>query len=165
MFLEVRAAPATAEVVSKRPAAARTEQAVPEAAGDETPDSPTPGRREARTSPPAVRDVTHTASDTSAPAVPSSSEEGRIVNIDKDAVMSEANKAYDRGDFAEAQTIAEKVLKDDPKNVRMLRIMVSSACIEGDSVVAQTHYLKLPPPDREQMRTRCGRYGVSFNEQ
>jgi hypothetical protein len=43
--------------------------------------------------------------------------------------------------------------------------MVSSACILGDSVVAQKHYLSLPASDREQMRTRCGRYGISFNEQ
>jgi len=81
-----------------------------------------------------------------------------------DATMSEANKAYDRGDFDDAREIASRVLAQEPSNVRMLRIMVSASCIEGDSVEAQKHYLKLPAHDRAQMRTRCGRYGVSFDE-
>jgi hypothetical protein len=81
-----------------------------------------------------------------------------------DAVMSEANKAYDRGEFDEAKSIALKVLAKDPTSVRMMRIVVSSACIDGDSVEAQKHYLNLPAPDREQMKVRCGRYGISFNE-
>lgn len=81
-----------------------------------------------------------------------------------DATMSEANKAYDRGDFGEATEIAKKVLAEDPSNVRMLRIVVSASCIEGESVVAQQHYLKLPAADRQQMKVRCARYGVSFNE-
>ena len=79
-----------------------------------------------------------------------------------DAVMDEANKAYDRGDFEEAKTIAGRVLATFPTNVRMLRIMVSASCIEGDSAVAETHYLKLPPNDQAQMRVRCARYGVMF---
>ncbi|MDX2088007.1 MAG: hypothetical protein SFX73_09160 [Kofleriaceae bacterium] len=166
LFLEVRAAPATAaEVASKRPTAARTEQSIPEPPSEEKPEGTSSGRREARTVQAPVRDVTHASSDAPPPQVPSDPEEAKRVNVEKDAIMAEANKAYDRGDFAEAQAVAERVLKEDPTNVRMLRIMVSSACIEGDSVVAQTHYLKLPPTDREQMRTRCGRYGVSFNEQ
>ena len=78
--------------------------------------------------------------------------------------MSEANKAYDRGDFGEAKDIARKVLASDPGNVRMLRIVVSASCIEGESVEAQQAYLKLPTADREQMKVRCARYGVSFNE-
>ncbi len=81
-----------------------------------------------------------------------------------DAVMAEANKAYDRGDFDEAKSIALKVLGKDPTNVRMMRIVVSSACIDGDSVEAQKNYLNLPAQDREQMKVRCGRYGISFNE-
>lgn len=81
-----------------------------------------------------------------------------------DAIMSEANKAYDRGDYEEARVIAARVLAAEPANVRMLRIVVSSACIEGDSLDAQKHYLQLPAFDRAAMRTRCDRYGVSFTE-
>jgi hypothetical protein len=81
-----------------------------------------------------------------------------------DAVMSEANKAYDRGDFDDAKVFAQKVLAKTPGNVRMLRILVSASCIDGDSTEAQKRYLELPPPDRAQMRTRCDRYGVTFTE-
>jgi hypothetical protein len=81
-----------------------------------------------------------------------------------DAVMAEANKAYDRGDVDEARAIAQRVLKSWPGNVRMLRIVVSSSCIAGETAEAQAAYVQLPNPDREQMRTRCARYGVSFTE-
>jgi len=46
--------------------------------------------------------------------------------------------------------------------VRMLRIMVSASCIDGDAAVAQAHYGKLPASDQEQMKVRCARYGVTF---
>jgi len=81
-----------------------------------------------------------------------------------DAIMSEANKAYDRSEFDEARAIAQKVLKTEPGNTRMLRILVSSACIEGDGPEAQKSYVLLPPADREAMRTRCSKYGVTFTE-
>jgi hypothetical protein len=79
-------------------------------------------------------------------------------------IMAEANKAYDRQDFDEARAIATKVLQKDPTNTRMLRIMVSSHCIEGDSVAAQTYYEKLPEFDKQQMAKRCATYGVTFQQ-
>ncbi len=60
--------------------------------------------------------------------------------------------------------IALKVLAKEPANVRMLRIVVSSSCIEGSAADAQKHYLSLPVSDREQMKVRCERYGVTFND-
>ena len=57
-----------------------------------------------------------------------------------DAVMAEANRAYDQGDFDEAKQIAQKVLTKAPGNVRMLRIVVSSECIAGDATEAQKHF-------------------------
>lgn len=92
-------------------------------------------------------------------------EDATKANPKIDAVMAEANKAYDRSDFDEAKQIAQKVLATDPKNVRMLRVMVSASCIDGDTAVAQRHYLLLPEADRAQMRMRCERYGVGFKEQ
>jgi hypothetical protein len=76
--------------------------------------------------------------------------------------MDEANKAYDRGDFEDAKQVASRVLAKFPGNVRMLRIMVSASCIDGDVPVAQAHYGRLPPADQEQMKVRCARYGVAF---
>ncbi len=104
---------------------------------------------------------------TSAPTLTGSdpiAEELAKANPKLDAVMAEANKAYDHGDFDEAKGIALKVLAKDPSNVRMLRIAVSAACIDGDSNEAQRHYTMLPGPDREAMKIRCGRYGINFTD-
>ena len=79
-----------------------------------------------------------------------------------DTVMAEANRAYDRGDFDDAKQVAGRVLARDPSNVRMLRVMVSASCMDGDSAAAQQHFAKLPPTDQEQMRVRCARYGIAF---
>jgi hypothetical protein len=91
---------------------------------------------------------------------------GANIDIKKDELMATANKAYDHGDFDEAITIAKKVLSNDPTNVRMLRIMVSSSCILGDAPTAQKHYLLLSigSNDRADMKKRCDRYGVTFTE-
>jgi hypothetical protein len=85
-------------------------------------------------------------------------------DVKVDAIMARANAAYDKGDWDEAKTIAGKVLTKQPANNRMMRIMVSASCIDGDSVTAQQWYEKLPKGDRDQMKTRCDRYGISFKE-
>jgi hypothetical protein len=81
-----------------------------------------------------------------------------------DAIMDEANRAYDQGEFDEAKQVAQKVLAQTPGNVRMLRIVVSSECIAGDGAEAQKYFAQLPVADREQMRTRCDRYGVTLKD-
>jgi hypothetical protein len=81
-----------------------------------------------------------------------------------DSVMDEANRAYDRGEFDEAKSLATKALIKQPANARMLRILVSTACIEGDAAEAQRHYNQLPTSDRAQMKIRCERYGVTFTD-
>ncbi|MDB4963760.1 MAG: hypothetical protein JWP01_3759 [Myxococcales bacterium] len=158
LFFEVRAAPATTEV--PRPA----DKPVVVAAHPDEPDSPPPLPRDAA---PPVRDArpadASTASSTPPPTLDGPAPTG--TEIQKlDALMSEASKAYDGAYYDDAKTVAAKVLAIQPTNVRMLRIMVSASCIDGDSVEAQKHYLNLPVPDREQMKIRCARYGVSFNE-
>lgn len=78
--------------------------------------------------------------------------------------MTEANKAYDRGDLDEARQLAQKILMRQPGNERMLRIMVSSSCMDGDAADAQKYYNQLPPHDRSAMKTRCERYGITFTD-
>ena len=85
-------------------------------------------------------------------------------NPKMEAVMGEANRAYDHGDFDDAKAIALKVLTKEPGNVRMLRIVVSSECIAGDAAEAQKYFAQLPAGDRAQMRTRCDRYGVTLKD-
>ncbi len=172
LFTEVNATPATA-VVSKR----SDKVSAPDS--DES-ESPTPERSPEKTAsrrqPPAVRSVPSpsemiakqpvqdSTSDTPKPALESIADELNKPNPRMDAVMAEANKAYDKGDFDEAKGIALKVIAKEPTNVRMLRIVVSAACIDGDSAEAQKHYQVLPAGDREQMKVRCARYGVTFND-
>jgi hypothetical protein len=78
------------------------------------------------------------------------------------SAMTETNKAYDRGDYDGARTMAMKLLGQEPGNVRMLRVVVSSSCIMGDAEVATQYWRQLPPADQQQMSIRCSRYQVTF---
>jgi hypothetical protein len=100
------------------------------------------------------------------PSLPASEESSDDAEASQriEAVMDQANKAYDRQDFEEAKAIATKVLSKQPNNVRMMRIIVSASCIAGDPTVAQKYYDKLPKGDRDQMKARCDRYGVTFKD-
>ena len=98
------------------------------------------------------------------PTLANGDPDDRKVDMKTDNLMELANKAYDAQDFDQATAIAGKILSKEPDNVRMLRVMVSSHCIQGDSAVAQQYFDKLPKFDREQMKTRCDRYGVTFKE-
>ena len=164
LFIEVHASPAEAKVSA---------QARPEVAGSPEPDvtNPTPAGSAPRvhrplgrpmTAPEARPEVAPPPATTDTPAIPSDVPDKADPRFQM--IMAEANKAYDRQDFDDARAIATKVLQKDPTNVRMLRIMVSSNCIEGDSVAAQTYYDKLPDFDRQQMAKRCATYGVSFQQ-
>jgi hypothetical protein len=97
-------------------------------------------------------------------AEPAGSDDPERAQPKADALMSEANKAYDRGDIDEARNDAEKLLAQQPSNVRMLRIVVSVACLDGDQAAAQKSYDLLPAADRDQMKTRCARSGVTFSD-
>jgi hypothetical protein len=170
LFVEVRAQPAPPNITRKSQPSQLAEN---EAVATPAPPAPAPpiappvaGRPKVfrdpsmtalavAPAPPALRDAAagSAASDTDA---------ALLVGPKLDAIMDEANKAYDRGDFEDARQVAARVLARFPGNVRMLRVMVSASCIDGDAAVAQAHYAKLPPGDQEQMKVRCARYGVTF---
>lgn len=166
LFVQVRATPAQADVT---PAATPPRQAAP--VGDPaaqtaaiergrpawTPSKgpPTPAPATPPGAPPEEPPAADEAFDASAALKP---------NVKLDAVMDQANKAYDRQDFEEAKLIAGKVLQKAPTNIRMMRIMVSASCIDGDVAIAQKYYEQLPKSDREQMKMRCDRYGVTFKD-
>lgn len=162
LFVEVRAQPApttavAAGAVGRDPPQARTDE--PARAPRPVPPAPVPA-------PAAVRSVAAPPTPPPAPALPPSGpaqdDSIPLSGPKLDAVMDEANKAYDRSDFDDAKTIASRLLARLPGNVRMLRILVSASCIDGDSATAQASYVKLPPADQAQMRIRCARYGVAF---
>ncbi len=160
LVLEVGRAPAAAEPQLEGPRASRTTPE-PRTDSDEVAPPPRaviprPTRAPVTTEPRVTEPITPT------PAV--DEDLSNRPNPKLDALMSEANKAYDRGDFDEAKGLAQKVLSRVPDNVRMLRILVSADCITGDTAEAQANYLRLPVADRAQMRTRCDRYGVDLKE-
>jgi hypothetical protein len=164
LFKEVRATPADAE--GARPTT-KTSAPVP----DEPATKVEPGKTVAARNPtppppppPPTRAPPPPVSDDSGSGELNVTEELARPNPRLDAVMSEANKAYDHGEFDDAKAIALKVLAKDPTSVRMMRIVISAACIDGDGAEAQKHYLNLPVGDREQMKVRCARYGISFND-
>jgi hypothetical protein len=97
-----------------------------------------------------------------APALPP--DDPDRANPHLDSLMAEANKAYDRGDLDDARSQAEKIVATNPNNVRMLRIVVSVACLDGDQAAAQKAFDALPRPDKEQMKIRCARSGMTFND-
>jgi hypothetical protein len=158
LFVEVRAEPAPSEPVMGRASRTpvpptRTPQATPPAG--EPVAAPLASRPAPRAAPQAA------AAPSAAPTL-AAPDEPPPVGPKLDAAMAEANRAYDHGDFDEAKAAASRLLASDPNNVRMLRIMVSTSCFDGDATVAQAHYTRLPPGDQEQMKVRCARYGITF---
>lgn len=164
LFLEVRSSPAAPKIDKPD----RKAEPVAETTTDDAPPTTEPVRTVAATDstdptprpPPPVE----AGSAPALPPQPAGGVEGTADGVKLETLMAEANKAYDRMDFDEARTIAQKVLKQVPGNARMLRIMVSTSCIENDGVEAQKHFNLLGKADREQMKTRCARYGVTFTE-
>ena len=76
--------------------------------------------------------------------------------------LLEANKLYDRGDYENARQLAIQLLAEAPGNVKLLRVVVSSACILGDPEMAQKYVTELPPLDRSQMADRCAKFEIAL---
>lgn len=77
--------------------------------------------------------------------------------------MDEANQFYAQAQYAEASARAKAVLEGQPDNPRMLRVVVSSACMMGASAEAATYFNRLTNPrDRDQMTRRCREAGIEL---
>jgi hypothetical protein len=76
--------------------------------------------------------------------------------------MSEVSAAYDTGDYPTAHDLAVKVLEDSPRNIKMLRVVVSTSCSEGDADGARKYATQLPERDRKELAGRCKRWGVDL---
>lgn len=76
--------------------------------------------------------------------------------------LLEANKLYDRGDFDGARALAKKMLDRVPGNVKMLRVIVSSACILGDADEAAKFAVQLSGQDHDAMVNRCAKYDIQL---
>jgi hypothetical protein len=80
----------------------------------------------------------------------------------KVAQMSCAEIAYDKQNFDEARALAVEVLRVDPTNAPMTRLLVTIACIEGDKEEATRRWAQVAERDRERIRQRCSRFGITF---
>ncbi len=74
----------------------------------------------------------------------------------------EATRLYDHGDYPAALEAALKVLESDPRNIKMLRIVVSTKCSLNEVESARAYLRRLPRRDQRQMRTRCKNWGVDL---
>lgn len=90
--------------------------------------------------------------------------DGKRQGPELDTLMNDAVAAYDKMDLEAARSLAQRVLDHQPANTRMLRIMTSSYCLEGEGADAQKWFVLLPEPDRNQMKVRCARFGVTFTD-
>jgi hypothetical protein len=167
LFLQVKDSPAH-EVDEAKLAAARA-QAKRSAPVTNTPTSPS-------SSGPGIPKPTRIKPPTTKPAPPDEPDQ-KVFERDEPVIqpsteptdqkkiqMDAANRAYDRADYEGALETALEVLKDNPRNIRMLRVVVSSACIMADGDQAREWYDKLPGRDQRQMSIRCKRYGVEFDK-
>lgn len=163
LFLAVRAQPEPPEIARSRadqlPRAARRAEPLVQSA-PELGDTPAEALPPSSDRPPPVPLMR--SGDPPPEAVAGSGAEAEISPLKLNEIMKQANLAYDRGEFDQAKAIAGKVLDKDPTNARMLRVVVSASCIEGEAGPAQANFAKLPPDDQEQMRIRCARYGITF---
>lgn len=111
------------------------------------------------------------AGEDAAPAPPSLSPRAAAVpdlegdpRLELSSAKDEANRLYDKQDYEGSLATAKAILAKDPGDIRMLRVVVSSACQLGDNDQAQVHWRLLPPHDKSQMARRCQRFGITFNE-
>lgn len=156
LFVQVKQAPAAPTAVEPRHEVQQSEAPTVKVA-----DTPPETKRD-RHDPSPITAPPPPVQTAPAPAAQPVNEEPPKADPNQDALMDEANKAYDKQDFDEARQIAGRILAQQPNNTRMLRIMVSAACVEVDAAEAQKWFPKLAPDDQKAMRTRCTRYGVTF---
>ncbi len=103
------------------------------------------------------------AAEAPAIALPPTIERGEpVASADLTTAMDETNALYDRRDYEGAMEAALELLEREPQNSRMLRVVVSSACMMGEIEVAKAHNERLPERDQMQMRRRCERYGFEL---
>lgn len=175
LFIEVRAEPGTEvdqDSLARAQSEARARDARAEKQSTSRSSTPTP----APVSKPAARVDDSGDGDGDEGARPAVMVTGQSMSIDTDAPtfdestpfvvkVKEARRLYGRRRYEQAYDLALDLLKEEPKNRRVLRVAVASACIMARPGEAQQHFEQLSyPKDKEQMRRRCRAYGVELPE-
>lgn len=171
LFLDVTADPvssaASAAADGDEPPAriAATETAQPEPGGKPA-RKVTPFRPTMSTGP-AQPDEIDTRRDEDPPALAEDTGDKPALGADAELAeeMALASKYYDGNDYEAAQKQALRVLAKEPENTRMLRVVVSSACMMGDADTATKYFPSLPAGrDQRDMVKRCSRYEITLPE-
>ncbi len=76
--------------------------------------------------------------------------------------LKQATRYYDKGDYPAALESALLVLENDPRNIKMLRVVVSTKCALNEVDSARSYSKRLPRRDQRQMRTRCKNWGADL---
>lgn len=77
----------------------------------------------------------------------------------------EASRLYDQREYDEAIKLSQAILASEPDNVRVMRVLISSACASGDVGLANTYYAKLTRvKDKRDMKKRCERFGAVIED-
>jgi hypothetical protein len=76
--------------------------------------------------------------------------------------MAAATASYDSGDYQAAHEKALEILEGSPRNIKMLRIAVSTSCMFGEIDRARELNARLPKAQQEQMRKRCKKNGADL---
>ena len=72
---------------------------------------------------------------------------------------------YNEGDDLAAREAALALLEEDPANLGLIRIVASTACMDGLTELAQAHYARLPGSEQREMRMHCLRHGTVLDVQ
>jgi len=67
----------------------------------------------------------------------------------------EVRKSYDTGNYVDAQKLSLEAVQKSPRNIKLLRYVVSSSCAVGEVETARQYAERLPKRDRDQMAKRC----------
>lgn len=168
LFVEVRKAPAApnpAKIDEARKNAKRTRIPPPSTVDDPwargAMPTPTPTREPDPPPPPAVAPAPPMAPARTAQAAATPDLDGDP-RLEISQQKDEANRLYDKMEYEESLKQALAVLEKQPGDIRMLRVVVSSACQLGDVDKAKQFWQQLPPHDQNQMARRCQRFGITF---
>jgi len=77
-------------------------------------------------------------------------------------LVRQAQEAYANNSHARAIELARKALKLQPGNKLAIQIMGASACYLKNQAAAQSAYQKLPPAQRNMLRTVCQNNGITL---
>lgn|GEM_PF-6412192 len=75
-------------------------------------------------------------------------------------IVDTARRAYVEGNFRDAISLAQKLLKKDPENQAALRLTTAAWCRQGEKSKAKASYERLAPHGRRLARELCSRVGV-----